>query len=49
MWTFQNNLGLNLCVVTPTSYMVTISEKDFEKKVKSYKERSKYIVIDTRV
>ena len=26
MWTCQNNLGLNLCVVPPTSHMVIISE-----------------------
>ena len=38
MQTCQNDLGLNLCVVPPTSYMVAISEIDL---VKSYKERSK--------
>ena len=26
MWTCQNNLGLNLCVVPPTSHVVIISE-----------------------
>ena len=38
MQTCQNNLGLNLCVVPPTSRMVAISEIDL---VRSYKERSK--------
>ena len=26
MWTFWNNLGLNLCVVSPTSHIVAILE-----------------------
>ena len=38
MWTCQNNLGLNLCVVPPTSHVVAISENSL---VRSYKERSK--------
>ena len=38
MWTCQNNLGLNLCVVPPTSHVVAISEIGL---VRSYKERSK--------
>jgi len=38
MWTCQNDLGLNLCVVPPTSHMVTISEIGL---VRSYKEGSK--------
>jgi len=38
MWTCQNNLGLNLCVVPPTSCMVAISEIGL---VRSYKERGK--------
>jgi len=38
MWTCQNNLGLNLCVVPSTSCMVAISEIGL---VRSYKERSK--------
>jgi len=37
MWTCQNDLGLNLCVVPLTSHMVTISENGF---VRSCKERS---------
>ena len=36
--TCQNDLGLNLCVVPPTSRMVAISEIGL---VRSYKERSK--------
>jgi len=38
MWTCQNNLGLNLCVVPPTSHVVAISEIGF---VRSCKERGK--------
>ena len=38
MQTCQNDLGLNLCVVSPTSRVVTISEIGL---VRSYKERSK--------
>ena len=38
MQTCQNDLGLNLCVVPPTSRIVAISEIDL---VRSYKERSK--------
>ena len=38
MQTCQNDLGLNLCVVPPTSHMVTISEIGL---VRSYKEGSK--------
>jgi len=38
MWTCQNNLGLNLCVVPPTSRMVAISEIGL---VRSCKERGK--------
>ena len=38
MQTCQNDLGLNLYVVSPTSCMVAISEIDL---VRSYKERSK--------
>ena len=30
--TFQDNLGLNLCVVSSTSYGITISEKDLRRK-----------------
>ena len=45
MRTCQNDLGLNLCVVPPMSHVVTISENGL---VRSYKERSKCIIIDTR-
>ena len=38
MRTCQNDLGLNLCVVPPTSYVVTISEFGL---VRSYKEGGK--------
>ena len=38
MQTCQNNLGLNLCVVPPTSRMVAISENGL---VRSCKERGK--------
>ena len=38
IWTCQNDLGLNLCVVPPTSCMVTISEIGL---VRSYKKESK--------
>jgi len=38
IWTCQNDLGLNLCVVPPTSCVVTISEIGL---VRSYKEGSK--------
>jgi len=38
MRTCQNDLGLNLCVVPPTSRVVTISEIGL---VRSYKEGSK--------
>ena len=38
MWTCQNDLGLNLCVVPPTSHVVAISEISL---VRSYKEKSK--------
>ena len=38
MQTCQNDLGLNLYVVPPTSHMVAISEIGL---VRSYKERSK--------
>ena len=43
--TYQNDLGLNLCVVSPMSCMVTISENSL---VRSYKKKSKHVVIDTR-
>ena len=45
MQTCQNDLGLNLYVVPPTSCIVTISEDGL---VRSYKKRSKYIAINTR-
>jgi len=38
MWTCQNNLGLNLCAVPPTSYMVAILENGL---VRSCKKRGK--------
>jgi len=38
MWTCQNDLGLNLCVVPLTSCVVAILEIGL---VRSYKERSK--------
>jgi len=38
IWTCQNDLGLNLYVVSPTSHVVTISVDGL---VRSYKERSK--------
>jgi len=38
MWTCQNDLGLNLCVVPPTSRVVAISEIGL---VRSCKERGK--------
>jgi len=38
MWTCQNDLGLNLCVVPPISHMVAISENGL---VRSCKERGK--------
>ena len=38
MWTCQNDLGLNLCVVPPTSHMVTVSGIGL---VRSCKERGK--------
>ena len=38
MQTCQNNLGLNLCVVPPTSHVIIISENGLEK---SYKKRNK--------
>ena len=38
MQTCQNDLGLNLCVVPPTSWMVTISENGL---IRSCKERDK--------
>ena len=43
MQTCQNDLGLNLCVVSPISHIVTISEIDL---VRSYKERSKVTKTD---
>ena len=43
MQTCQNDLGLNLCVVSPTSRIVAISEIDL---VRSYKERSKVTKTD---
>ena len=42
--TYRNDLGLNLCIVPFTSYMVTISENSL---TRSYKKRSKYIAINT--
>ena len=45
MQTCQNNLGLNLYVVSSTRHVVTISEDGL---IRSYKERSKCIAIDTR-
>ena len=45
MWICWNDLGLNLCVVPPMSYVATISENGL---VRSYKERSKCIAIDIR-
>ena len=45
MQTCQNNPGFNLCIVPPTSCVVTISENSL---IRSYKERSKHIAIDTR-
>ena len=44
MWTCWNDLGLNLYVMPLTSHMVAISEDGL---VRSYKERSKCIAIDT--
>ena len=38
MWTCQNDLGLNLCVASLISHMITISENSL---IRSYKERSK--------
>jgi len=38
IWTYQNDLGLNLYIVPPISCVVTISENGL---VRSYKERSK--------
>ena len=38
MQTCQNNLGLNLCVVPPTSHMAAIPENSL---VRSYKKRGK--------
>jgi len=38
MWTCQNDLGLNLCIVPPTSCVVAISEIGL---VRSCKERGK--------
>jgi len=38
MWTCQNDLGLNLCVVPSISHMVAISENGL---VRSCKERGK--------
>jgi len=38
MQTYQNDLGLNLCIVPPTSHVIAISEIGL---VRSYKERSK--------
>ena len=38
MWTCQNDLGLNLCVVPPTTCVVAISEISL---VRSCKERGK--------
>ena len=47
MWTCQNDLGLNLCVVPPISCMVAISKDGL---IRSYKKRKevKCIAIDTR-
>jgi len=45
MQTCQNDLGLNLCIIPLTSYMVTISENSL---VRSCKERGKACYIDTR-
>jgi len=42
MWTCWNDLGLNLCVVSPMSYIVTTSEDSLERR------KVKYIVINTR-
>ena len=42
MQTCWNDLGLNLCVVPSTSYMVTISENGL------IKREVKYVTIDTR-
>jgi len=38
MWTCQNDLGLNLCVVSPTSHVVAVSGIGL---VRSCKERGK--------
>ena len=40
MWTFWNNLGLNLYVVPFTSHIVVILENDL---MRNYKERSYYM------
>jgi len=42
MQTCWNDLGLNLCIVPSTSYMVTISENGL------IKRGVKYVTIDTR-
>ena len=42
IWTCQNDLGLNLCVVPPTSRMVAISENSL------IRRGVKHIAIDTR-
>ena len=44
MQTCWNNLGLNLCIVPSTSHIVVISEDSL---IRSYKERSKHVAIDT--
>ena len=45
MWTCQNGLGLNLCVVSPISHIVAISENGL---VRSIRRGVKHIAINTR-
>ena len=43
-WTFQNNFGFNLYIVSFTSYRVTI-----QKKILKDENRRKCVIINTRV
>ena len=48
IWTFQNNLGLNLYIMSFMNYKITILKKDL-KEIRNYKKKSKYITINTGV
>ena len=48
IWTFQNNIGLNLYIMSSMNYRIIILKEDLEE-IRSYKKRSKCITINTGI